>query len=94
MGCFDNILVINWLHILRFPGVADTLILRRHYGAIASPLRCNRVAVTVQSRCDYSVTATRLHRNGKTFWQKTSPWHFQMAEGYPFSALNAPVPKC
>ena len=94
MGCFDNILAINWLHILRFPGVADTLILRRRYGAIALPLRYNRVAVTVQTRRDYSVTATRLHRNGKTFWQKTGPRHFQMAEGYPFAALNTPVPKC
>jgi len=47
MGCFDNILAINWLHILRFSGVADTLILRRRYGAIALPLRYNRVAITV-----------------------------------------------
>ena len=29
-----------------------------------SPLRCNRTAVTVQSRRRYGVTAVRLHRNG------------------------------
>ena len=39
----------------------------RRYGAIASPLQCNRNAVTVQSQRDYSAIAPRLHRNGDAF---------------------------
>ena len=94
MGCFDNMLAINWLHILWFPGVADTLILRRRYGAIALPLRCNRVAVTVQSHCRYSVTATPFGYYRKKNWQKSRQRRGQEAEGYPFPALNALVSKC
>ena len=47
MGDFGKWLIINELYILRFLGIAFLLILRRRYSAIASPLRCNRVAVTV-----------------------------------------------
>ena len=72
MGRFRNSLITKDLRVLRFLGVANALISHCRYGAIASPLRCNRDAVTVQSRCDYGVTATRLHRNGNDFWQKTS----------------------
>ena len=79
---------------IRLNGVAVTVQSRRRYGAIASPLRCNRDAVTVQSHRRYGVIATRLHRNGKHFWQKTDCRHCQRAEGYPFSALIAPVSKC
>ena len=75
-------------------GVAVTVQSHRRYGAIASPLRCNRDAVTVQSHRRYGVIATWLHRNGKHFWQKTDCRHCQRAEGYPFSALIAPVSKC
>ena len=39
----------------------------RRYGAIASPLQCNRNAVTVQSHRRYSAIAPRLHRNGDAF---------------------------
>ena len=65
-----------------------------HGSQMTSPLQCNRDAVTVQSRCRYGIIATRLHRNGKTFWPKTGRRHCQRAEGYPFSALFAPVSKC
>ena len=71
MSDFDKSLIIKDLRILRFFGGAFVLNLRRRYGAIASPLRCNRIAVTVQSRRRYTVTATRLHRNGNGFWQKS-----------------------
>ena len=47
MGDFGKRLIINELYILRFLGIAFLLILRRRYSAIASPLQCNRVAVTV-----------------------------------------------
>ena len=57
MRRFDKNLITKQLRFLQFPDVADAMILRRRYGAIASPLRCNRDAVTVQSRRDYSVTA-------------------------------------
>ena len=43
---------------------------------------------------DYGVTATRLYRNGKQKWPKTRRRRCQEAEGYPFSALFAPVFKC
>ena len=79
---------------IRLNGVAVTVQSRCRYGAIASPLRCNRDAVTVQSYRRYGVIATRLHRNGKHFWQKTDCRHCQRAEGYPFSALIAPVSMC
>ena len=36
---------------------------RRHYGVKASPLQCNRVAVTVQSRRRYGVIASPLRCN-------------------------------
>ena len=54
------------------------------YAKIALPLRCNRSAVTVQSQC----------RNGNSQWQKNARSSCQEAEGYPFSALFAPVVKC
>ena len=46
MGYFDKHLTIKLLYSQQF---SDS--------KIASPLRCNRVAVTVQSRCRYGVTA-------------------------------------
>ena len=57
MRHFDKSLITKQLRFLQFPDVADATILRRRYGAIASPLRCYRVAVTVQSRRDCTVTA-------------------------------------
>ena len=53
------------------------------YGAIASPLQCNRVAVTVQSQRHYGVTAKNHGRKraGKAFSSS-------------FFALNGAVPKC
>ena len=71
MSGFDKSLIVKDLRILRFFAGAFVLNLRRRYGALASPLRCNRTAVTVQSRRRYTVTATRLHRNGNGFWQKS-----------------------
>ena len=94
MGRFHNSLITKDMRVLRFLGVANALILHCRYSAIASPLRCNRDAVTVKSRCRYGVTAMRFHRNGNTFWQKTDQRHFQRAEGYPFSALFDPAAKC
>ena len=38
-----------------------------HSSQMASPLQCNRVAVTVQSRCRYGAMATRLQCNGNAF---------------------------
>ena len=38
-----------------------------HSSQMASPLQCNRVAVTVQSRCRYGAMATRLQGNGNAF---------------------------
>ena len=64
------------------------------YAKIALPLRCDRSAVTVESRRHYGVTVLRLHRNGNSQWQKTARSSCQEAEGYPFSALFAPVVKC
>ena len=87
MSHFDKTLNIKRLYFHYFPGVADTLILRRRYSAIAMPLRCNRVAVTVKWRRDYTVTAT-------PFGQKPTG---DAAKGAPrshFSALFAPVSKC
>ena len=94
MGRFGKRLIINGLCFWLFPSVANSLKMRRRYGAIASPLRCYRVAVTVRSRCDYSVTATRLHRNGKQKWTKSRRRRCERAKGYPFSALFDPVSKC
>ena len=74
--------------------VADTLIMRRRYGVIALPLRCNRVAVTVKWHRRYGVTATPSRCNGKDFGPKTDWRHCKMAEGYPFSALKSPASKC
>ena len=54
----------------------------------------NRVAVTVKWRCDYSVTATPFGYYRKKIWPKIRRRSCQRAEGYPFSALFAPVPKC
>ena len=59
MGHFGKLLAIKRLCFQRFFGVANPLKSRRRYSVIASPLRCNRIAVTVQSRCRYSVIATR-----------------------------------
>ena len=78
---------------------------RRHYGVKALPLRCNRVAVTVQSRRRYGVIATPLRCNrvavtvqsrrrygaiAKLFGRK----HADKAVASGFSALNGAVPKC
>ena len=44
-------------------------VFRRHFFAkMASPLRCNRNAVTVQSRCRYGVIASPLRCNGNAIW--------------------------
>ena len=83
-----------WAWKKRRISVAVTVQSRRRYGAIASPLRCNRVAVTVKWHHRYGAIATRLQCNGKNFWPITDRRHCQRAEGYPFSALNAPVLKC
>ena len=83
MSRFDKSLIINMLYFLWFSDNTDTLISRRRYGAIASPLRCNRVAVTVQSRRRYGAIA-------KLFGRK----HADKAVASGFSALNGPVPKC
>ena len=83
MSRFDKSLIINMLYFLWFSDNTDTLISRRRYGAIASPLRCNRVAVTVQSQHHYGVTAKNHGRKraGKAFSSS-------------FFALNVAVPKC
>ena len=94
MGCFNKLLIIKVLYFWRFVSIANSLKWRCRYGAIAMRLRCNGDAITVQSRCDYGVTATRLYRNGKQKWPKTRRRRCQEAEGYPFSALFAPVFKC
>ena len=49
--------------------VFSTVSRRCQFAKKASPLQCNRDAVTVQSRCHYGVTATRLHRNGNAIRQ-------------------------
>ena len=88
---------VAWAEMARLWGVFINACLSRDYvfsGFSALPIRLNGVAVTVQSRRRYGVIATRLHRNGKHFWQKTDCRHCQRAEGYPFSALIAPVSKC
>ena len=59
-----------------------------------SPLRCNRIAVTVQSRLHYTVTATPSHRNGKVFWPKPVRRCYQGAPRSLFSALKEPASKC
>ena len=94
MRHFDKNLITKQLRFLQFPDVADAMILRRRYGAIASPLRCNRVAVTVKWHHRYGEIATRLQCNGKNFWPITDRRHFQRAKGYPFFALFDPVSKC
>ena len=66
----------------------------RFYAKIASPLHCNRVAVTVQSRRRFSVTATSFGYYGNKIWSKS---RLRCSKGAPpshFSALKAPVPKC
>ena len=40
----------------------------RFYAKIASPLHCNRVAVTVQSRRRYTVIASPFQCNGDVIW--------------------------
>ena len=62
MGCFDKVLIIKGLKFCLFIEAIRVLKNRRRYGAIASPLRCNRVAVTVQSRRGYTVTAKLFGR--------------------------------
>uniref|UniRef100_UPI0040268BEA hypothetical protein n=1 Tax=Prevotella sp. TaxID=59823 RepID=UPI0040268BEA len=57
MGCFDKVLIIKGLQFYLFTEAIRVLKNRRCYGAIASPLRCNRVAVTVQRQRDCTVTA-------------------------------------
>ena len=48
--------------------------------SIASPLRCNRDAVTVQSRCRYGEIAMRLQCNGDAIWLL---WQQKLAENAP-----------
>ena len=94
LGCFCKWLTISELCFWRFPGVANPPNWRCRYTVIASPLQCNRVAVTVQSHCRYGVTATPFGYYRKKIWPKIRCRSCQRAEGYPFSALFAPVPKC
>ena len=78
---------------------------RRRYCVKALPLRCNRIAVTVQSHRRYGVIATPLRCNrdavtvqsrrdytvtAKLFDRK----HAVKAASSGFHALNGPVPKC
>ena len=74
MGYFDKHLTIKLLYSQQF---SDS--------KIASPLRCNRDAVTVQSRCRYGVIATRLHRNGNGFLAKKLLAMLQKGTSEPFS---------
>ncbi|MDY5314116.1 MAG: hypothetical protein SPG89_05845 [Prevotella sp.] len=94
MGCFDKVLIIKGLKFCLFIEAIRVLKNRRRYGAIASPLRCNRVAFTVQWRCVYGAPAPRLHGNGESFLPKSRKRRYQGEQGYPFSALFAPVFKC
>ena len=48
--------------------------------SMASPLRCNRDAVTVQSRCRYGEIAMRLQCNGNAIWLL---WQQKLAENAP-----------
>ena len=48
--------------------------------SMASPLRCNRDAVTVQSRCRYGEIAMRLQCNGDAIWLL---WQQKLAENAP-----------
>ena len=43
---------------------------------------------------DFTVTATPFGYHGKKTWPKSRRRRCQRAEGYPFSALFAPVSKC
>ena len=61
-----------------------TLFWRRLFADFALPLRCNRDAVTVQSRCRYGEMATRLHCNGNAFWPKTYWRRCQRGTSKPF----------
>ena len=70
-----------------------------HSSQMASPLQCNRDAVTVQSRCRYGVTALRLHCNGDAVWQfswrlKTvksiTHWYSRTYQNYPKFAFFRP----
>ena len=94
MDDFGKLLIIRNLRFNGFFSVANSQKSRRRYGAIALPLRCNRVAVTVQSRRHYGVTATAFgyyrNKNGSKCRRRCC----EEAEGYPFPALNAPVSKC
>ena len=48
--------------------------------SMASPLRCNRDAVTVKSRCRYGEIAMRLQCNGDAIWLL---WQQKLAENAP-----------
>uniref|UniRef100_UPI0040279D60 hypothetical protein n=1 Tax=Prevotella sp. TaxID=59823 RepID=UPI0040279D60 len=43
--------------------VAVTVQSRCRYGVIALPLQCNRIAVSLKSRCDCTVTAMIFSQN-------------------------------
>uniref|UniRef100_UPI004025B7B1 hypothetical protein n=1 Tax=Prevotella sp. TaxID=59823 RepID=UPI004025B7B1 len=62
MNYFGKWLIIKRLRFQWLFGVANSLKWHRRYGAIASPLRCYRVAVTVQLRRDCTVTAKLFGR--------------------------------
>ena len=87
MSRFDKSLIIKDLRVLRYFGVAFLRISRCRYGAIAMPLRCNRVAVTVKWRRDYTVTAT-------PFGQKPTDYADKGAPLSCFPVLNAQAFKC
>ena len=57
---------VAWAEMARLWGVFINACLSRDYvfsGFSALPIRLNGVAVTVQSQCDYGVTAMRLRYN-------------------------------
>ena len=85
MDNFGKLLIIRSLCFQRFFSVANSQKSRRRYGAIALPLRCNRVAVTVQSHCRYGVTATAFgyYRNKKRV--KMPPTVLRRGRRLPFS---------
>ena len=87
MSRFDKLLIIKGLRALRYFGVAFLRISRRRYSAIAMPLRCNRVAVTVKWRRDYTVTA-------RAFGQKPTDYADKGAPLSCFPVLNALAFKC
>ena len=55
--------------VVDYQYIAHFSVFRPYFLAdLASPLQCNRDAVTVQSRRRYGEMASRLHRNGDAIW--------------------------